>query len=220
MTSWLRKMIRFSLSKAPGKVAPEEMALPDGRVLAVNADFRCILKCLRTLKNPKFTHAQKEALIALYFFRGALVENPSEMLGAFLDEGESEEDHDNPVMDFEQDADVIYASFLREYGMDLMDVGYLHWAKFKALLAGLSAESPLGRRIHLREMDTSKMDPKDRAKAERLKQRVQLEAEPMTAEEKQLHEALDRALASGENPAAAILALKQHYTRTGGGNDG
>lgn len=208
-------MTKFSLSRAREKVAPEQMTLPDGRAVEVNADFRCVLKCLRTLKNPEITGRQKEALIALYFFRGALVDQPSQMLGRFLDDGEETGD-DDPVMDFEQDAAVIYASFWQEYGIDLLDVPFLHWVKFKALLAGLSADSALGRRIYIREMDTSKMGPKERARAERLKSRVQLNGEPLTAEEQRLQKALDDALENGEDPAQAVRALKEYYDRTGG----
>lgn len=209
-------MIRFSLSRAREKVAPEQMTLPDGRAVDVNADFRCVLKCLRTLKNPEFTGRQKEALIALYFFKGARVDEPAQMLGRFLDDGEKAGEDDEPVMDFEQDSDVIYASFVQEYGIDLIETPFLHWAKFKALLAGLSADSALGRRIRIREMDTGKLEPKERAKAERLKRRVQLDAAPLTAEEERLQKQLDDALNNGEDPAQAVRALKEYYDRKGG----
>ena len=40
-----------------------------------------------------------------------------------------------------QDADLIYASFLAEYNIDLIEeLGRLHWYKFQALLQGLSSE--------------------------------------------------------------------------------
>ena len=101
------------------------MVLPDGREVPVNADFRVILKCLRTLKDRKFTDAQKEAFISLYFFNGLGVRNPSHLLNQFLSDGTaSEDDGDPPVMDFEQDADVIYSSFMQSYGIDLIDIPF------------------------------------------------------------------------------------------------
>ena len=41
------------------------------------------------------------------------------------------------VIDYELDADYIYAAFLSQYGIDLCDIEYLHWYKFLALLKGL-----------------------------------------------------------------------------------
>ena len=210
-------MIKFSLSRAKQKVAPETMVLPDGREVPVNADFRVILKCLRTLKDRKFTDAQKEAFISLYFFNGLGVRNPSHLLNQFLSDGtESDGDGDPPVMDFEQDADVIYSSFMQSYGIDLIDIPFLHWSKFKALVAGLGDETALGRRVSLRLAETSKLPPDKRAKLERAQRRVQLNAATMTAEEERLQNALNEALENGEDPAMAVRALKEYYDRMGG----
>lgn len=210
-------MIKFSLSRAKQKVAPETMVLPDGREVPVNADFRVILKCLRTLKDRQFTDAQKEAFISLYFFNGLGVRNPSHLLNQFLSDGtESEGDGDPPVMDFEQDADVIYSSFMQSYGIDLIDIPFLHWSKFKALVAGLGDETALGRRVSLRLAETSKLPPDKRAKLERAQRRVQLNAAPMTDEEERLQNALNEALENGEDTAMAVRALKEYYDRMGG----
>ena len=41
------------------------------------------------------------------------------------------------AFDFELDADYIYAAFMSQYGIDLVDIEYLHWYKFLALFKGL-----------------------------------------------------------------------------------
>ena len=41
------------------------------------------------------------------------------------------------IFDFEIDADYIYSAFLSQYGIDLVDIEYLHWYKFLALFKGL-----------------------------------------------------------------------------------
>jgi hypothetical protein len=47
-------------------------------------------------------------------------------------------------MDFEQDADYIYASFLMDYGVDLIEQqGRLDWRKFTAMLGGLSSRTKI-----------------------------------------------------------------------------
>lgn len=47
------------------------------------------------------------------------------------------------VVDYELDADLIYSAFLGQYGIDLVDVEYLHWHKFLALLAGVNESTKL-----------------------------------------------------------------------------
>lgn len=47
------------------------------------------------------------------------------------------------VLDYELDADLIYSAFLGQYGIDLVDVEYLHWHKFLALLSGINDSTRL-----------------------------------------------------------------------------
>lgn len=50
---------------------------------------------------------------------------------------------DTIVLDYELDADLIYSAFLGQYGIDLIDVEYLHWHKFLALLSGVNDSTRL-----------------------------------------------------------------------------
>ena len=45
------------------------------------------------------------------------------------------------TLDYELDADYIYAAFMSRYGIDLCDIEYLHWHKFLALFKGLKDET-------------------------------------------------------------------------------
>ncbi len=47
------------------------------------------------------------------------------------------------ALDYELDGDLIYAAFLGQYGIDLVDVEELHWHKFLALLKGLNETTKL-----------------------------------------------------------------------------
>lgn len=42
------------------------------------------------------------------------------------------------VFDYELDAELIYAAFMEQYGIDLIDIPELHWHKFLALMHGLN----------------------------------------------------------------------------------
>lgn len=52
-------------------------------------------------------------------------------------------DSDVIALDYELDAELIYAAFKQQYGIDLIDVEELHWHKFLALIKGLSADTKL-----------------------------------------------------------------------------
>lgn len=59
-----------------------------------------------------------------------------------------------PVLDFEEDGDYIYASFMQDYGIDLIDEqGRLPWKKFLYLFNGLSSETKIKQVMHIREME-------------------------------------------------------------------
>ena len=47
------------------------------------------------------------------------------------------------IYSFEHDDDYIYSAFLTQYHIDLQDIEYLHWWKFKALLRTLSSDLEL-----------------------------------------------------------------------------
>lgn len=70
--------------------------------------------------------------------------------------------HSNVIaLDYELDADLIYAAFLGQYGIDLVDVTELHWHKFLALLNGLNDSTKLREVMGYRcyEKSDDKKDP-------------------------------------------------------------
>ena len=55
------------------------------------------------------------------------------------------------AVDFAFDAREIYASFMRDYGIDLVEEqGKMHWCKFFALFDGLSEDTPIKRIMSIR----------------------------------------------------------------------
>lgn len=64
------------------------------------------------------------------------------------------------VIDYELDADLIYAAFLGQYGIDLIDVKELHWHKFLALLKGLNDSTVMSRVMGYRSYE-KRNDSKD-----------------------------------------------------------
>ena len=59
---------------------------------------------------------------------------------------------------YTKDAEAIYASFLYDYNIDLLECPGMRWEKFQALFNNLSEDSPLMRIVRIRQTDTSNME--------------------------------------------------------------
>lgn len=98
------------------------------------------------------------------------------------EEGQEENiETENRTHDFVQDAELIYASFLRDYKMDLFEQqGKLHWTKFIALLNNLSDDSPFKKVVHIRVKKLpkqTKYNKEEIANLKRLKRFYSLDGE-------------------------------------------
>lgn len=70
------------------------------------------------------------------------------------------------TIDFEKDAEHIYASFLQAYNINLFrEQGKLHWHEFQSLLHGLPDDTIMQRIIQVRTWEPSKGDSAERKKA-------------------------------------------------------
>ena len=89
--------------------------------------------------------------------------------------------------DYEQDADVLIASFLNYYGVDLTQ-DKLHWWAFRRLMLNLPDESPFMQRIHYRIADINKVDKRLQKHYRKMKSLYSLKSKnteaPMTVEER------------------------------------
>lgn len=68
------------------------------------------------------------------------------------------------VLDYNVDADYIYSAFMSQYNIDLQDIEYLHWWKFRALFDSLDENNRLSKIIQYRSMDLSKIKDKEQKK--------------------------------------------------------
>jgi hypothetical protein len=69
------------------------------------------------------------------------------------------EEEEERLIDLEQDAEYIFASFKQAYGMNLLEQqGKLHWHEFQALLNGLPSDTIMKRIIEIRAWKPSKGD--------------------------------------------------------------
>lgn len=66
----------------------------------------------------------------------------------------------NNIYSFEYDDEYIYSAFLSQYKVDLQDIEYLHWWKFKAMFKGLTEGNKIMEIIKYRSIDLSKIEDK------------------------------------------------------------
>jgi len=88
----------------------------------------------------------------LWFYRGGKDIIPSKGAG----KGKSTQ-----IYNFEYDDDYIYSAFLDQYGVDLQDIEYLHWWKFKAMFKALKEDNEIVKIMGYRSMDLSKIKDKE-----------------------------------------------------------
>ena len=103
---------------------------------------------------------------------------------------------------FEHDADYIYAAFFSAYGIDLAEIPYMHWWKFRALMRSLPQDCEFSRILGYRGIKiTSKMSESDREFYRRMKR---IYALPLPEKEQERHNKLVEILKNGGDPSALL----------------
>lgn len=123
----------------------------NGRAFFIKTDFRVWLKFDRDLDESGIESVKLENILEnplevpemeeIEGFVNGIMEfyvNKNELPRSTGNGGER-------VLDYYMDGDYIYAAFLEQYGIDLVDIEYLHWHKFQALIRGISDNTMLGK---------------------------------------------------------------------------
>lgn len=134
---------------------PESVEI-EGVEYEINTDFRISILFELLMQDPNISDEEKiEKALELYFIKIPPIEYISEAVDIIMDfyscgkdklisngittsKGKSKQ-----IYSFEVDADYIYAAFLDQYGIDLQDIEYLHWWKFKALFNALKEDNEI-----------------------------------------------------------------------------
>jgi hypothetical protein len=81
-----------------------------------------------------------------------------------VNEGGNSKGNAKPLFSFRADYPYIMAGFLRDYGIDLSEIEYLHWWKFRMLFEGLSEDTEIKQRIMYRGINLEEIKDKDEKK--------------------------------------------------------
>lgn len=173
-------------------------AFPDsvcihGEEIPIITDFREYVRLLDMLRCEELNAMQKTALLAQYFLDEIEIDKEAiSALTAFVvmdldsDEDSEEDEPDQHgtsknLFSYEIDYPFILSGFLRDYGIDLEAVDYLHWWKFRMLFDGLSEDTEIKQRIMYRGINLSDIKDKDeRKRISRIQKRIQLPMEELT----------------------------------------
>lgn len=111
----------------------------------------------------------------LWFYRGGKEERKG------LNNGEKAKQ----IYSFEHDAELIYSAFMSQYGIDLQDIPYLHWWKFKAMFEGLNEDNKIVEIMSYRSINVLKIkDKEEKARIKKLQKAYAL-PDMRTEEEKE-----------------------------------
>ena len=161
--------------------------------LKINTNFRSFILFELLMQDNKLTIEEKIYLALKIFYEEPPkdVKKGIEGILWFYSMGDKKkgqkegEKSRNQIYSFEHDANLIYSAFLSQYGIDLNEIIYLHWWKFKSLFEGLNEENKICKYMEYRSIDLSKIKDKEQKKHyKRLKQLCALPDE-RTEEEKE-----------------------------------
>lgn len=99
------------------------------------------------------------------------------------------------IYSFEYDDDYIYSAFLDQYGVDLQDIEYLHWWKFKAMFKALKEDNMIVKIMGYRNIDLSKI--KDKEQKDYYKKMQKLYEIPVSKNEKEKLDEINNILLNG-----------------------
>lgn len=106
------------------------------------------------------------------------------------------------IYSYEYDDGYIYSAFLSQYGIDLQDIDYLHWWKFKAMFNSLKDDNMIVKIMGYRSLDLNTIkDKEQKAHYRKLKKIYEL---PKSKTEIDKLNAIEEALLNGGNVESVL----------------
>ena len=165
--------------------------------LKINTNFRSFILFELLMQDRKIEKEDKVALALNLFYD----EIPHDIKKAFdgiiwfytrgkkikkeEDTQNIEKNNKKKIYSYEHDAELIYTAFLDQYRLDLNDIDYLHWFKFKAMFEGLKSENKICEIMGYRAVDVGKIKDKEEKKRYKKLQREYALPDERTEEEKE-----------------------------------
>lgn len=194
----------------------------------IYADYRNMIRFEQILDDDGLTDVQKTMLGVSQLFDelppGGL-ERAVDRLQWFYSRGKAASEEDGQQggkkavraydLTYDADASCIYAAFRQAYQIDLIEIPYLHWWAFLALLENLPDSTAMAQRMQLRAMDLKGIkDKKMREHYAKLQKQVALPAKA-AARPRKVESMADR-VKRRHAEAKIYLAQRKETDQTGG----
>lgn len=176
-----------------------------GTECPIHTDFRSGIRFELLVQEEEEERKLLEGLLEIYY-DGMILENMEEAIERalwFYRGGEPEEKKSRTGVErkraysFDIDWDYIYAAFLEQFRIDLQEVDYLHWWKFRAMFLSLSENSRFMEIMGYRSIKLNRKMPKEQK--EFYKKMQKLYAIPASGKDAAKKSALEEALEKGES---------------------
>ena len=163
--------------------------LVDGEKINIVTDFREYIRFHDMIKSNELSNEQKLSYILQYFEKipqnlpGAI-----KALGDFfalesikLDASKKSNKSQRKLYSFSKDFPYIFSAFKKDYGIDLIDIPYMHWWKFNMLFDGLTEDNEIKKRMMYRGIDIGDIkDADERKRIIKIQSAIALEENQLT----------------------------------------
>lgn len=181
-----------------------------GAEVPINSDFRASIRFEMLMEDPSVSEEDKtiEALGIYYgtdgmqedFMPPMPIDEAIEKMLWFYRAGKEESASEGTrkgaqIYSYAFDDEYIFAAFLEQYGIDLQDIPYLHWWKFKALFLGLKSDARIVEIMGYRSIEiNSKMSNDQKQFYRKMKKQFAI---PLPKSEREKLNAIEQALLNG-----------------------
>lgn len=187
-------------------LVPETVTI-DNEEYEINSDFRTSI-LFELLMQDKLLNDKEKIVNALSLYYPVCPRNINEAINQMLwfyrggkdielSKGKGKGKSDIQIYSFEHDDDYIYAAFMDQYRIDLQDIEYLHWWKFKAMFKSLREDNEIVKIMGYRSIDLSKI--KDKEEKAYYRKMKELHKIPVSQSEKEKIDKINEILLNGGN---------------------
>lgn len=161
-----------------------------------NTDFRTVITFELLMQNPKYSiQAKTYQTLKLFYPKLEQVTDLEKALDNIIwfygcdNKNKTSQNNENKkekqIYSYEFDNELIYSAFKNQYNLDLEEIEYLHWWKFKAMFNGLKSDNRIVEIMGYRAMDLSKIKDKEERKRYRKLQKLYALPDMRTQEQKE-----------------------------------
>ncbi len=106
-----------------------------GKEYPIRTDFRTVLVIFQALNDPELEETEKAIVIlqSLYEEIPPDLQEALDKAAWFMDGGQTHKGNEKPVMDWEQDEQMIFSAVNKVAGYETRTIEYLHWWSFLGL---------------------------------------------------------------------------------------